>query len=636
MKNTIKRVKSLLFAATLALLCCLPLIACQNGGQTGEQQVKSEYTVTFVFGYEGAQNVVKTVQAGRRVTAPVPDSRTGYAFGGWYEDGSFAASSTPFDFTTVIEKDYTLYAKWDAQAVKHVVTFNMDHAGIADKTAEVASGATIPAASVPQSERLGYVVTGWCTDKTDAAGTAFDVSTGTVNSDMTLYAVYGRDPSVPLNEDGSIKYEDVEIQIATLFYDPAINTMIANAAARFNLESELNGKHITVSVLADKIYFEKDWEEVGPNVTATLYSTAYPFALNQDASRPYVTHSENFYSAADVYDFAGLEFNADNYFTDAVRDCYCDGRLFSVPVMTSVPVLAYNKAMMQTYNEGKLPSSYSEFAALLKKIYAEESKTNDEFASAEISLGWPFYECASYAPFIQNDSEYTKLINGQIVNDWELSLDGANKPVTALNNMIDLFGVKGSCGGKSANNLNVYNDVASGKAFCGLVTSFYDGKRIMENSSAVGVLPLSGLFSDDGVNRMQIPVYNYGVQFYKNTNASLVQIAAAAEFADWLSKNYARYASGTYLYPLEKNAAQKFDTDYAQNNDGKFFKLAGNSNNFRTLDGFIYSKTVFNTFAGEGVVGSSLSDLQYDPEYDGLARIFDLRKRIQNRLKKEA
>ena len=97
MKNTIKRVKSLLFAATLALLCCLPLIACQNGGQTGEQQVKSEYTVTFVFGYEGAQNVVKTVQAGRRVTAPVPDSRTGYAFGGWYEDGSFAASSTPFD-----------------------------------------------------------------------------------------------------------------------------------------------------------------------------------------------------------------------------------------------------------------------------------------------------------------------------------------------------------------------------------------------------------------------------------------------------------------------------------------------------------------------------------------------------------
>ncbi|MDQ6422012.1 S-layer homology domain-containing protein [Paenibacillus sp. LHD-117] len=44
-------------------------------------------------------------------TKPADPARSGYTFGGWYTDSGFAA---PFDFTTPITSDLTLYAKWTA------------------------------------------------------------------------------------------------------------------------------------------------------------------------------------------------------------------------------------------------------------------------------------------------------------------------------------------------------------------------------------------------------------------------------------------------------------------------------------------------------------------------------------------
>jgi len=49
-----------------------------------------------------------TVKRGQKAELPVP-TRSGYVFAGWYLDSNF---TTPFDADTVINRNYTLYAKW--------------------------------------------------------------------------------------------------------------------------------------------------------------------------------------------------------------------------------------------------------------------------------------------------------------------------------------------------------------------------------------------------------------------------------------------------------------------------------------------------------------------------------------------
>ena len=51
-----------------------------------------------------------TVKRGQKAELPVP-TRSGYVFAGWYLDNNF---TTPFDADTVINRNYTLYAKWVA------------------------------------------------------------------------------------------------------------------------------------------------------------------------------------------------------------------------------------------------------------------------------------------------------------------------------------------------------------------------------------------------------------------------------------------------------------------------------------------------------------------------------------------
>ncbi len=51
-----------------------------------------------------------TVKRGQKAELPTP-TRSGYVFAGWYLDNNF---TTPFDVDTVINRNYTLYAKWVA------------------------------------------------------------------------------------------------------------------------------------------------------------------------------------------------------------------------------------------------------------------------------------------------------------------------------------------------------------------------------------------------------------------------------------------------------------------------------------------------------------------------------------------
>ena len=70
----------------------------------------STYTVNFETN-GGSKVSSKSVRKNTSVTEPAMPSKKGYTFAGWYSDADF---TTPYDFSDIVKKDMTLYAKWTA------------------------------------------------------------------------------------------------------------------------------------------------------------------------------------------------------------------------------------------------------------------------------------------------------------------------------------------------------------------------------------------------------------------------------------------------------------------------------------------------------------------------------------------
>ena len=70
------------------------------------------YTVTFMIDNEYSV-AVQTVIKGNKAVKPSDPVKDGYVFVGWYSDSSL---TSPFNFDTSIESNWTLYAKWTPKA----------------------------------------------------------------------------------------------------------------------------------------------------------------------------------------------------------------------------------------------------------------------------------------------------------------------------------------------------------------------------------------------------------------------------------------------------------------------------------------------------------------------------------------
>jgi uncharacterized repeat protein (TIGR02543 family) len=66
-------------------------------------------TLTFNANEHGTAPAAQTVLKGSTATEPANPTAEGYTFGGWYEE---AACTNAFSFSTVLNADKTVYAKW--------------------------------------------------------------------------------------------------------------------------------------------------------------------------------------------------------------------------------------------------------------------------------------------------------------------------------------------------------------------------------------------------------------------------------------------------------------------------------------------------------------------------------------------
>ena len=159
---------------------------------TADTTIYAKWTQTFTvtFDKNGHGNDVAPIEditPNTTISAPatpvvgstVTDSEGKFRFDGWYTE---SGCTTPFDFSSAINANTTLFAKWTAL---YTVTFNANEHGTAPTAlTDIVDGSTITAPTAPTA--TGYQFSGWY--KEEACTNAWNFSTDTVTADTTLFA----------------------------------------------------------------------------------------------------------------------------------------------------------------------------------------------------------------------------------------------------------------------------------------------------------------------------------------------------------------------------------------------------------------------------------------------------------------
>lgn len=153
-----------------------------------EGSTPAAYSVTF--NTDGGSEVpAQNIMSGYKAAKPADPTKSGFTFAGWYSN---SALTIPFDFSTAITKDTTIYAKWTvaAEPVTYTVIFNTNGGNfIASQSVKSGEKAVKPADPVKE----GFTFGGWYKDS--EFKTVFDFNAPITEPTM-VYAKWN-DPSAP-------------------------------------------------------------------------------------------------------------------------------------------------------------------------------------------------------------------------------------------------------------------------------------------------------------------------------------------------------------------------------------------------------------------------------------------------------
>lgn len=505
--------------------------------------------------------------------------RENYDLVGWFTD---ADCKTPYDFSQRVYEDRTLYAAWRVQPGMAMVTFDFCVAGKENKSIAVRCESTVGEKYVPAYKPFGMQLSGWYKDKDRTQ--KWDFATDTVDGDTTLYAGYDHTVSVDRNSDGSVRYDNV-----------TVNVWVNSGSSMFN--------EVLLTKLAER--FNAEYEgKIRVEISTKLISQADTFLRLQE-TRQIIHTSSTYYPIGEIYNFAGIGMSNSDWYEKAVREICVDGSYTQVPLAGFVPYIVYNKALMEKYAGGTLPTDYGELSALLKRAYEGESAAHSDFSTIITSDSWHYKEAPSYTAFLQNGAPYYVYENDDTFNNWS---DKAvmERAVRALEITYGLFGRDGECHGTTSSDLISANvaRVREGRALMALVT-WPGGEANYASYSDIGVLPLAGLMSDRKTeDSASTPLYTIGLGFYNgatNVIADPVKVCASATFADWLSRNAYEFASVGYA-PLHKDAVAADAFANSDDSTVKFVKSTFAYEDLATLYGHRAMKTVVNSKAAEEII----------------------------------
>lgn len=150
------------------------------------------FTVFYNVHDHGTAPAEEKVESGKTAAKPEDPTADGWKFKGWYISDDYIGE--PFDFTTAITRDTTLYAKW---ARTWTVTFDVGDHGTAPAAQTVENGAKATKPADPTAE--DYSFQGWYTDTRYTMEYDFSKE---VTEDTTVYAKWVKKPIVSFNTNG--------------------------------------------------------------------------------------------------------------------------------------------------------------------------------------------------------------------------------------------------------------------------------------------------------------------------------------------------------------------------------------------------------------------------------------------------
>ena len=254
-------------------------------------------TVTFDNNGGGTDTEAQSVFIGSCATEPEEPVRDGYAFGGWYKDEE-CTESLKYDFSTPVNANITLYAKW---LKKYTVTFDANGGSGSMASIQVAygNGITLPACefTAPEDE---MVFSTW-----EAAGTHYPAGTiKKIYQDTVFKATWYKMNLRTVNFYNNYeKYKSVRVKYGEKVEEPAAPkrenaTFIgwytyraednrANDAYRYDFEKPVNSNldlyaawtddttyHISVKesefAPGGSITVDKEYVKINDEVTITL------------------------------------------------------------------------------------------------------------------------------------------------------------------------------------------------------------------------------------------------------------------------------------------------------------------------------------------------------------------------------
>jgi len=560
------------------MLCCILVfqvffsVGCQSINNQGSEEY---YTITYNL--NDGSNKAREIQVPNGANGVYWNaSREGYKLNGWY---TTPFNEGEFNFDQPITKNYTIYASWTKKK-EYDVTFDFGFLGAKNKTIDIDGGELIERAKVPSKDRLGMTFTGWYKDESKTQ--LWDFDNDIVQNNTTLYAGYENTPSyVKRDENGNIVYNNTVVNILVGTPFAGIQDVFKVFVENFNKEYK------------GKIEVRIGGLEAGGQDT-------YSLRIQQNPGKN--TTESTYYSIADVYDMAGIEYSLDDYYEKGSQDAYIDDLMTSIPLGASVPYIVYNKSLMTKYNgTNPLPSNYSELLALLKKVYKGESQSKSSFISLQTINGWYFNEMFSTIGFLQNGACLWGHNGTNYYTNWSDS-KVVSKAEIALKNMYNLFGVSGSAHGAINNVYDIVTAVKNKDMFMSIVPCSGDDSSIFTDNS-LGVMCLSGLFTDNTNEDSQyIPVHSFGMAFYKNAGyVTSTQLAAAAVFADYVSKHSEILAKYGFV-AMRKEASEKVLSLYNGEATFLYNQVVKDMNNIFTFDGCISGKTIINNMFSENII----------------------------------
>ena len=158
-----------------------------------------DYTVAFNANGHGIAPDPQTVKSGETATKPAEDpTASGWKFGGWYMEKE---CNTEFDFSTQINGNITLFAKWTENSgsgsgsatTKYTLTYESNGGSKIAATKHV-KNATVNLTATPT--RAGYDFTGWYAE----ADLTNKITSIKMDSNKTVYAGWkekGENPEKP-------------------------------------------------------------------------------------------------------------------------------------------------------------------------------------------------------------------------------------------------------------------------------------------------------------------------------------------------------------------------------------------------------------------------------------------------------